>query len=60
MLLDGLARAGDGLTVYATTREDPTQAVNRFFGMIDAPVLQDIRIDWGDLGRPFCRDRMTV
>lgn len=49
MLLDGLSKAGDGTTVYATTREDPTLAVNTFYRFIDHAVLSDLRIDWGDL-----------
>ena len=30
-LLDGLSKAGNGITVYASTRQDPTLAVNKFF-----------------------------
>ena len=48
-LLDGLATAGKGLTVYATNREDPTRAVNKFYHYIDHAVLTDLRIDWGGL-----------
>lgn len=48
-LLDGLAKAGQGLAVYATNREDPSRAVNRFFGAIDHAVLRDLKIDWGGL-----------
>ncbi len=49
MLLDGLGKQGKGLTVYATTREDPTVAVNKFFRLIDHSLLEDVRIDWGGL-----------
>jgi Ca-activated chloride channel homolog len=49
-LLDGLSRAGNGLAVYATTREDPTTAVDRFFRYIDRAVLTDLRVSWGELG----------
>ena len=48
-LLDGLADAGKGLAVYATNREDPTRAVNKFYHYIDHAVLTDIAIDWGGL-----------
>lgn len=48
-LLDGLAKAGEGVSVYVTLREEPTRAVDRFFSMIDHPVLTDIQIDWGEL-----------
>lgn len=48
-LLDGIADAGRGLTVYATNREDPSQAVNRFYHYVDHPVLTDVRLSWGDL-----------
>ena len=48
MLLDGLGKAGNGDTVYASTREDPALAVNTFFRRIDAPVIEDLKIDWGN------------
>ncbi len=48
MLLDGLGKAGEGATVYATTREDPVLAVNTFFRLIDAPIMENIQIDWGN------------
>ena len=48
-LLDGIAEAGKGLTVYATNREDPTRAVNRFYHYVDHAVMTDVRIDWGGL-----------
>ena len=49
-LLDGLSRAGSGIAVYASAREDPARAVDQFFRYVDSPVLTDISIDWGDLG----------
>lgn len=48
-LLDGLSRAGKGLTVYATNREDPARAVNGFYRYIDRSVLRDLSVDWGSL-----------
>ena len=48
-LLEGVAKAGKGLAVYASTRQDPTLAVDRFFHLIDRPVLENISIDWGGM-----------
>jgi Ca-activated chloride channel homolog len=48
-LIDGLAQAGQGLPVYATSREDPLRAVNLFYGYIDRPVLQGATVNWGGL-----------
>lgn len=48
-LIEGLGKEGDGLSVYATTREDPADAVNRFFHTIDRSVLEALSIDWGGL-----------
>ncbi len=48
-LLDGIATAGDGLTVYASTREDPLKAVNAFYHVIDRAVMTGLQVDWGDL-----------
>ncbi len=47
MLIDGLGKSGEGAAVYATTREDPVNAVNTFFRIIDAPVIENLTIDWG-------------
>ncbi|MEE8409783.1 MAG: AgmX/PglI C-terminal domain-containing protein, partial [Myxococcota bacterium] len=48
-LLDGLAKAGKGVTLYASTREDPTIPVNTFYRYIDHSILRDVEIDWGGL-----------
>ncbi len=48
-LIDGLARAGKGTAVVATTREDPARAVNRFYHYIDHPILEDLTLDFGTL-----------
>jgi Ca-activated chloride channel family protein len=48
-LIDGLSRAGDGVAVYATAREDPERAVDRFFHYADRAVLEKLEIDWGGL-----------
>jgi Ca-activated chloride channel family protein len=47
-LLDGLSRAGSGIAVYASNREDPLRGVNRFYRYIDSTVLKDVKVDWGD------------
>lgn len=49
-LLEGLSRAGNGVAVYATNREDPARAVNQFYRYIDRSVLTDLRLSWGELG----------
>jgi Ca-activated chloride channel homolog len=48
-LIEGLSRAGKGLSVFAGPREDPRRAVNQYFHYIDRAVLTDLRIDWGTL-----------
>ncbi len=48
-LLDGLAKAGDGLMQVLTDVEDPALAVNRLYRVIDHPIISDLRIDWGGL-----------
>ncbi|MEZ4265344.1 MAG: VIT domain-containing protein [Myxococcota bacterium] len=48
-LIDGLAKAGKGTAIVVTTREEPTRAVDRFFAMVDHPVLTDISFDWKGL-----------
>ena len=49
MLMDGIGKAGQGATVYLTTREDPARAVGALYRMIDRPILTDVTIDWGGL-----------
>jgi Ca-activated chloride channel homolog len=48
-LLEGVSRAGKGIAVYATTREDPQRGVDRFYHYIDRAVLTDVVVDYGDL-----------
>ena len=48
-LVGGLGKVGKGLSVYASTREDPERAVNQFYHYIDRAILTDVRIDWGGL-----------
>lgn len=47
-LLTGLSRAGKGVAVYATNREDPARAVNLFYRYIDRAVMTDVRVAWAD------------
>ncbi len=49
-LIDGLSKAGQGIAVYASAREDPARAVNRFYHYIDRAVLTDLSVDWAGLG----------
>ena len=48
-LLEKLAQAGDGVPIYSTLKEDPAQAVNRFFQLVDHSVLEHLSLDWGAL-----------
>lgn len=48
-LVSGLGQVGKGVSVYASTREDPIRAVNQFYHYIDRAILTDVRIDWGGL-----------
>jgi Ca-activated chloride channel family protein len=48
-LLEGIADAGDGVAVYASTRQDPAMAVNTFYRYIDHPILSDVQVDWHEL-----------
>ncbi|MCB9713816.1 MAG: VWA domain-containing protein [Myxococcales bacterium] len=48
-LLASLAKAGDGLELVLTTREEPREAVDRFYGAIDLPIWTDLEIDWGGM-----------
>lgn len=48
-LLDNMARLGRGEVEYALNVKEAERAVKTFYGRIDAPVLTDISIDWGDL-----------
>ncbi|MBS2027296.1 MAG: AgmX/PglI C-terminal domain-containing protein [Deltaproteobacteria bacterium] len=48
-LLDGIASAGNGATVYATNREDPRRGVDAFFRRIDHPIIEALSVDWNGL-----------
>lgn len=48
-LLDGMAQAGRGAAEYVLLASDADNAADRFFERINAPVLTDISVDWGDL-----------
>jgi Ca-activated chloride channel family protein len=47
-LLDGMAHAGRGAVEYVTLQSQADEAVGRFQKRLHAPVLTDIRIDWGN------------
>jgi Ca-activated chloride channel family protein len=48
-LLEEIAHYGRGLAFYASTREDPLLAVNRYFNVIDKAVMTQVQVDWGHL-----------
>lgn len=48
-LLDGMAAAGRGEVEYVTLEAGADEAVQRFHDRVLAPVLTNIRIDWGTL-----------
>ena len=48
-LIDALSRAGNGIAVYASNREHPDRAVNRFYHYIDRAVLTNVSVDWAKL-----------
>lgn len=49
-LLDGMAKTGKGAADYVLPGDDNADAViDRFLGRLDAPVLSDLRVDWGGL-----------
>jgi len=48
-LLDGMASAGRGEVEYVTLDSKAQEAADRFYRRIDAPVLTDVSIDFGNL-----------
>ncbi len=48
-LMDGMAHAGRGAVEYVSLASQGDAAVKRFHQRILAPVLTDVRIDWGNL-----------
>ncbi len=47
-LLNGIARYGRGAVTYIGEHEPEKVVIDRFYGMIDNPVLTDLSIDWGE------------
>ncbi|MEN0061275.1 MAG: VIT domain-containing protein [Myxococcota bacterium] len=47
-LLEELARIGGGTSTFLRQGEDPEATVARFLRTIQAPVLTDVGVDWGD------------
>lgn len=48
-LIEAMSRAGGGTSAYFDRCADPGEAVGALFRSIDAPVLTDVRVDWGAL-----------
>ena len=48
-LLDNMALFGRGEADYALKKEEADRVARTFYSRIDAPVLTDIEIDWGEL-----------
>ena len=48
-LIEGLGEEGNGLSLYLLSREEPDQAVDRLFSVVDHQILTDIKLDWGTL-----------
>lgn len=48
-LLDGIAREGRGVAVYASNREDPRRGVMEIYRRVDKPIIEDVSIDWNGL-----------
>jgi Ca-activated chloride channel homolog len=50
-LIDGIGKVGGGASMVVLPRDAGAaeRAADRFFGMIDAPVLLDAALDWGGL-----------
>ncbi len=50
-LLDNMARAGRGEVEYVYSQNGASAAAGRFYDRINSPVLTDISLDWGELGK---------
>jgi Ca-activated chloride channel family protein len=48
-LLDGMAYAGRGEVEYVLMETRGDESAERFYKRVDAPVLTDISVDWGNL-----------
>ena len=48
-LLEGMARAGRGVSAYVMLDQASEKAANELYRRIEHPALTDIRIDWGAL-----------
>lgn len=48
-LLNGLSQAGQGITFYASTRQDPAQGVREFFRTLEQPFMSDISLEFEGL-----------
>ena len=50
-LLDNMARAGRGEVEYVYNKDGASAAAQRFHDRINSPVLTDVSIEWGELGK---------
>jgi Ca-activated chloride channel family protein len=48
-LMDGMAKAGRGEAHYVMSHEQAKKSADKFYERIDAPVLTDIALDFGDI-----------
>ncbi len=48
-LLEGMARAGRGVSIFLTLDESSERAADELYRRIEHPALADVRIDWGRL-----------
>jgi len=46
-LLDKLTKAGEGIAVYASNREDPARAVDTYYRYVDHAVFTEPKLQWG-------------
>jgi Ca-activated chloride channel family protein len=48
-LMDNMAREGRGEATYVLNQNQSAEAAEKFYDRINAPVLTDIEVDWGEL-----------
>ena len=48
-LIAGISSAGEGVDLYVGNREDPREVVEAWQRLVDHPVLETMKIDWGGL-----------
>ncbi len=45
-LIEGLAKAGSGMAIAVSGREDPERALAKIQHVVDSAILTDVRVDW--------------